>query len=193
MGQWTGTTAVELYFGEVGSMVQVYDGTPITSFSLAPVEPLDYSTTYGWRVVCKNDTCGTSGPTWTFTTMDDPNIVCLFTDEFPSDISQWTIVGPLGLTNWSWQSTNNAAGLAAGEMQFSWTPSFVGDSYIMSPVIPSAGLNLTISFEHFVDYFGAGLSVGAAYTTDAGATWTTIWSVVDPPGNVGPRACCWYL
>ncbi len=24
-------------------------------------------------------------------------------------------------------------------------------------------------------------------TTDAGATWTTIWAVVDPPGNVGPE------
>ena len=97
-------------------------------------------------------------------------------------------VGPLGISNWSWQSTNNAAGAAAGEMRFSWTPSFTGDSYIMSPVVPSGGwLNTTISFEHFVDYFGAGLTVGCATTTDAGATWTTIWEVVDPPGNVGPE------
>ncbi len=111
----------------------------------------------------------------------------LFEDTFDSDIALWTEVGPLGIGNWSWQSTNNAAGAAAGEMRFSWTPAFTGDSYIMSPVMPSAGLENTVSFQHFVDYFGAGLTVGAAYTTDAGATWTTIWSEVDPPGNVGPE------
>jgi hypothetical protein len=111
----------------------------------------------------------------------------LFTDTFDSDIAQWTEVGPLGIGNWSWQSTNNAVGAAAGQMRFSWTPAFTGDSYIMSPVMPSAGMINTVSFQHFVDYFGAGLTVGAAYTIDAGATWTTIWSVVDPPGNVGPE------
>ena len=111
----------------------------------------------------------------------------LLFDAFDTDISSWTEVGPLGIGNWSWQSTNNAAGAAAGELQFSWTPSFTGDSYIISPVLPSDGLINTISFQHFVDYFGAGLTVGAAYTTDGGTTWTTIWSVVDPPGNVGPE------
>ncbi|MBT8382681.1 MAG: hypothetical protein KJO59_10020, partial [Ignavibacteria bacterium] len=95
-----GTTAVELYFGEVGSLVQVYDGTPITSFSLAPVEPLDYSTTYGWRVVCKNDTCGVSGPVWTFTTVDDPNIQELFCDDFETGAGNWTITNDGGTCVW---------------------------------------------------------------------------------------------
>ncbi len=44
---WTngaGADQIELWFGESGSLVQVYDGTPVTSFSLAPVEPLTYDT-----------------------------------------------------------------------------------------------------------------------------------------------------
>jgi len=112
----------------------------------------------------------------------------LLTDGFDVDIANWTPVGPLGLTNWSWEFDNQAAGADSGEMVFSWTPSFTGDSYVISPVLPSAGFaNTTISFEHFVDYFGADLTVGCATTTDGGTTWTTVWSVVNPPGNVGPE------
>ncbi len=149
--------------------------------------PFEYSTTYYWQVVEIGDTCSTNGSVWNFRTETDPNIVCLFEDYFDADIAQWTIVGPLGLTNWSWQSSNSAAGTAAGELRFSWTPSFVGDSYIMSPVISSAGQSLSVNFNHYVDYFGAGLTVGCAYTVDGGTTWTTIWDVVNPPGNVGPE------
>jgi len=181
---WTngaGANNVEVWFE--GAMV--YDGTAISTWPIPG--PLVYSTTYTWKVVGKNDTCAVSGPNWTFTTMDDPLIVCLFTDEFPSDISLWTEVGPTGIGNWLWSATNTAGGGAAGELMFSWSPQFVGDSYIMSPVIPSAGLSLFVNFNHMVDYFGAGLTVGCAYTLDGGTTWTTIWDVVDPPGNVGPE------
>jgi len=72
---WTngaGTTQIEFWFGEMGSLTQVYSGAPITSFALPT---LNYLTTYGWYVICKNDTCGTQGPTWTFTTFQDSNII----------------------------------------------------------------------------------------------------------------------
>jgi len=77
---WTngaGTTQIELWFGEMGSLSQVYSGTPITSFDLPT---LSYSTTYGWYVIDKNDTCNTQGPTWTFTTVQVPNDI--FFEEF---------------------------------------------------------------------------------------------------------------
>jgi len=112
----------------------------------------------------------------------------LLTDNFDADIAQWTIVGPLGLTNWSWVFDNQAAGADSGEMEFNWSPSFTGDSYIMSPVLPSAGwINTTISFQHFVDNFTSGYTVGCATTTDGGTSWTTVWSV-SPSANVGPEA-----
>jgi hypothetical protein len=64
-----GTTQIEVWFGQLGSIAQVYTGTPITSLALPN---LNYSTPYGWYVICKNDTCGTQGDTWTFTTMQNP-------------------------------------------------------------------------------------------------------------------------
>ena len=72
---WTngaGTTQVELWFGEMGSLSKVYSGTPITSFALPN---LNYQTTYEWFVIDKNDTCGTQGPTWAFTTIQVPNLI----------------------------------------------------------------------------------------------------------------------
>jgi len=75
IASWTngeGTTQIELWFGEMGNLIQVYDGNPITSFALPN---LNYQTTYGWYVIDKNDTCGTQGPTWTFTTIQIPNFI----------------------------------------------------------------------------------------------------------------------
>jgi hypothetical protein len=111
----------------------------------------------------------------------------LFEDTFDADITQWTEVGPLGIGNWFWGAGNQAGGTAAGELTFAWTPPFTGDSYLMSPVMPSAAMENTINFQHFINWYGGPGTVGVAYTTDGGASWTTIWSVVDPPGSVGPE------
>jgi hypothetical protein len=188
---WTnaaGTTQVEVWFGEVGNLVQVYSGAEISSLSLAAVEPLDYFTEYGWRVICKNDTCGTQGPTWTFTTVQDPNLN-EWCDEFAS-ISNWTIIGPLGLTNWSAAASGSAGGTAP-ELRMSWTPSFTGESKIRSSVLPVAFLNnwsTYYSFNFFLDWYAdPSGSVTVAVTYDGGATSTPIYSVVDPTGNVGPE------
>jgi hypothetical protein len=88
---WTngsGTLFNEVYFGELGSLALVYDGTPITSFAIPG--PLNYATTYGWRVVCKNDTCSTSGPQWTFTTMQNPLLVIDTAYVYPQSVAYWT-------------------------------------------------------------------------------------------------------
>ena len=90
---WTngaGANQIELWFGESGSLVQVYDGSPITSFSLAPVEPLNYGTEYGWKVIGKNDTCDVAGPTWTFITIPDPNLITDTIDVYPQNFNYWT-------------------------------------------------------------------------------------------------------
>ena len=83
----TGTTQVELYFGEMGSLAQVYIGSPITSFALPTLE---YDTNYGWYVRCWNDTCYTQGPTWTFTTMQNPMQVTDTVTVYPQNVSMWT-------------------------------------------------------------------------------------------------------
>ena len=111
----------------------------------------------------------------------------LFEDTFDIDIAQWTEVGGLGTANWFWGAGNQAGGAAPGELTFAWTPQFIGDSYLMSPVIPSASYTGTISFEHYLNWYGGAGTVGFAYTTDGGTSWASIWEVVDPPGSIGPE------
>ncbi len=86
----TGTMQIEVWFGEVGNLAQVYSGSPITSISLAAFEPLDYNTTYGWQVIGKNDTCTVPGTVWKFTTMQDPNLVIDSTFIYPQNSNYWT-------------------------------------------------------------------------------------------------------
>ncbi len=76
------------------------------------------------------------GGTWIYEISGGCN---LFEDTFDSDIAQWTEVGGLGTANWFWGAGNQAGGATPGELTFGWTPAFTGDSYLMSPVMPSAG------------------------------------------------------
>ena len=85
-----GASQIEVWFGEVGSLIQVYTGSPVTSISLAPFEPLDYNTTYGWQVIGKNDTCTVPGSVWSFTTVQDPNLVIDSVLIYPQNANYWT-------------------------------------------------------------------------------------------------------
>jgi hypothetical protein len=90
---WTngaGATQIEVWFGETGSLSMVYAGSPITSLSLAPYEPLSYNTSYSWQVKGLNDTCTTNGPMWSFITMQDPNLVIDTIIVYPMNAQYWT-------------------------------------------------------------------------------------------------------
>lgn len=94
---WTngsGSTAIEVWFD--GSMI--YSGVPVTTTAL-PV--LSYGTNYTWRVDCSNDTCTTNGVTWSFTTMDDPSQIKVFTDDFEGGLGNWTVSNDGGTCTWA--------------------------------------------------------------------------------------------
>ena len=116
---WTnssGTTMNEVYFD--GNLV--YDGVAITSLSLAGVEPFGYNTTHTWRVKCKDATCGTFGPTWSFTTIQDPNLVVVTVDIYPQNVNYWT--GTCSPSAKTQVSLVNAMGTDVGWMVFDLSP-----------------------------------------------------------------------
>ena len=182
---WTngaGTTNVELWFGPQGNMVKVYDGVAITSFVLPT---LNYNTLYRWYVVCKDTTCGTQGPIWSFTTEPEP-FPMYWCDEF-DNLSNWTVVGPLGTTNWSISSTANAGGTPP-ELEFSWTPSFNGESKIRSDLFNLANnrcysFTFNLYFAWYADPSGI-VTIGITY--DGGITDTILYTLDNPTQNVGP-------
>ena len=96
---WTngaGANNVEVWFD--GALV--YDGTAISTWPIPGM--LTYSTTYPWQIIGKNDTCSVPGPTWSFTTAADPNIVCIFMDDFEAGSSNWIIQNNGGACDWEW-------------------------------------------------------------------------------------------
>ena len=183
---WTNganTTNVEVWFGPSGSISKVYDGAVKTSHTLGT---LTYSTSYLWYIVCKDAGCGVTGPTWSFTTTQDPSFI--FYEPF-NTIANWTPIGPLGLTNWTVQNTNNAGGNAAPELQLSWTPSFNGLSKLVSTNITTAAVNQlhVMELDHYLNFYavpGPFLGIGISY--DNGATYTPIWEF-ESVASVGPE------
>jgi hypothetical protein len=119
--------------------------------------------------------------------MEDPNVVTVFEDYF-ADMAYWTPIGPLGLENWSVVQTANAGGVLP-ELRFNYSPSFTGESYLLSaPISLVAGHNHQLTFKHYLDWFAnpSGI-IGCAITYDGGTTFIPLWSVVDPTGNIGPE------
>ena len=178
----TGTVNVEVWFGPSGNITKVYDGPAITSY---PLGTLVYGTTYIWYIVCKDANCGSQGPGWSFSTMTDPNLN-EWCDDF-ANLQNWTVVGPMGMTNWSANNTALAGGTAP-ELYMSWSPSFTGVSLIRSVPIPLLNNWLTnYSFNFFLDFYAnpSGV-VTVSITYDGGATSTPLYTLTDPTGNVGP-------
>ena len=98
---WTngaGTNNIEVFFGPAGNVVSVYSGAPMTSYTIPT--PLQYATTYQWRVVCKNDMCSAYAETWTFETQQDPSMLILFEDDFENGTVNWTITNDGGTVVW---------------------------------------------------------------------------------------------
>jgi hypothetical protein len=85
--------------------------------------------------------------------------------------------------NWSAVPTNNSGG-AAPEARLNWSPQFVGDSRMISPVINTTGNTVvTAEFKYNLDHYGGAYTIGAA-TRSGGGSWNTVWSIVNPTGSV---------
>jgi len=184
---WTngnGTTNVEVWFGVAGSVVKVYDGVEISSWA---IDTLSYSTTYNWRVICKNDICTTAGPYWTFLTESDSTVI--FYEPFNS-LNSWTPIGPQGFTEWAWSNSNDAGGSPPSELEFNgWNLGFIGLSQILSCSIHDDSYHYIVKLKHKIDLYSGGSNsdfVGLAVTYDGGITKQIIWQQFIS-GNIGPE------
>ncbi|HNY63080.1 MAG TPA: T9SS type A sorting domain-containing protein [Bacteroidales bacterium] len=108
-----------------------------------------------------------------------PTSVTLFTEDFSTGITNWTIVGD-GQGAWS-SSNSNLAGGTAPELLLEWTSTsqFDGISRCMSPVINTTGQTiLGIEFKQEIGLYAAGTTSYKLCTTiDNGTTWLEIWSI----------------
>ncbi|MBT5420436.1 MAG: T9SS type A sorting domain-containing protein, partial [Candidatus Cloacimonetes bacterium] len=107
-----------------------------------------------------------------------------FTGAYPPD--GWTLTG-LNPGNWT-QSTTSEAGGSSPESKLNWSPSFTGESRLVSPELNTAGSStLDFEFRHYLnDFSGAEYVLSLRTTSDGGTTWNTAWEI-NPNGNVGPE------
>lgn len=102
-----------------------------------------------------------------------------FSGTFPP--TGWTI--DAHSVNWSANNSNNAGGVAP-EARLNWSPSFVGDSRLISPAINTTGKTVvTTEFKYNLDHYGGPYTIGVA-TRSGGGSWNTVWSKVNPTGSV---------
>ncbi len=190
---WTngaGATAIEVWFGPVGNLAMVYDGTPVTSLSLAAVEPLDYFTTYGWRVIGKNDTCSIAGPVWTFTTEQDPNLVVLFFDDFEAGSGLWNILNNGGTCVWTVYTPpfpnlytlpcDPACGsvLSADSDECGSGSTINSSAVIASPLDISLYSQVDLEFDQDFNDFGGPDEGYVEVSNDGGTTWNIVWQQI---------------
>ena len=191
---WTnssGTTMNEIYFNNN----LVYDGTAVTSYSLAPHEPLSYLTTYSWRIVCKDAACGSTGPSWSFSTMDDPLIQIeeLFCDNFTGGIGSWTITNDGGTCVWSQLTLGSNSytlpATASGNILGADSDLCGSGTTLLSTATLNSGMNLAtfggstitsawVEFDNDWRILDAADQAHVEVSTNAGSTWTSVWSRV---------------
>jgi len=96
----------------------------------------------------------------------------------------WSVMGS-GASNWGVYN-NSSAGGAAPEMRMNWSPSFVGESRLITGVLDTEGAtSFKLSLNIFLHYYGLSHTIKIGYSTDNGATWTDFWQQVCT-GDYGP-------
>lgn len=102
----------------------------------------------------------------------------VFSEIFPdATLTGWTTDGE-GAANWASAAANTAGG-APNEANLAWSPQFVGQARLISPVINTTGYTeLSLSFLHYLDSYDAlGYYLRVATTSDGGTTWNDAWEL----------------
>jgi len=103
-----------------------------------------------------------------------------FAGDFPP--SGWTLEGDQ-IFNWNWsQSSTNLANGGMPELQFSWTPQFVGYSDCISPFFDiTTASNAHLMVKNFVDtHSDLQLYILQIMVTHDGTNWETLWEMLVP-------------
>jgi len=190
---WTngaGATENELWFGEAGSMALVHSGSLINSWPIPSI--LDYSTSYQWRVIERNDTCSVSGSVWNFTTEPNPDIVIdtLFFDDFESGLGLWTIVNNGGNCDWmifnpTYPNTYTLPPTSSGGVLSADSDECGSGTTINSTanIIGSFDFSIYtemvwVEFDNDWNVIGSSDEAHVEISTDGGTSWTGIWDQI---------------
>ncbi len=170
----------------------ILNGFPHTVFNsvdLSSVGTLTPGIKYYWRVVEYDSNGSNLGDIWYFKT----NGNYPYMDEsFSTGLTNWQIVGPSGLSNWT-ISNSSFSGGQSPELKFDSSPPINGSSFIMYKSIFLTHPSISFfSFKHCFLWDLGSPTIGCAYTTDEGFSWSSIWEI-NPNANLGPETIAFNL
>jgi hypothetical protein len=160
----------------------VYSGVPITSWSISP-PPLNYATTYSWKVNGSDGACWTNGPTWSFTTVTDPGLGLIFFDDFTAGLGMWTITNQGAGCVWDiFQASEytlppTALGnVMAADADFcgSTPPNGVLSTATTTGIDASGMATVWLEFDNDWQPITVGDSAIVDVSTDGGTTWQNV-------------------
>jgi len=191
---WTnpdGTTEVEVLIGTgLDNLISVYSGPAVTFYDPSP---LNYSTTYYWKVDATNSNGTTAGDVWSFTTSSDPSLITLFGDDFEGGLVNWTAMKPNDLCDWgyaagdipgsNWEAPPDFPPTASGNYIFASSDLCGGfmNVYLTGNFSVDISLyqNVYIEFDSDFEIFGETDPPDTAridISTDGGLTWSEAFS-----------------
>ena len=169
----------DIYFSQDSNLVINMDSSALVAggydslivFDSLSLGYLNPHSKYYWRVVEHNSSGFTTGPIWYF--ISQSYDVNFWTDYFEGDLSNYTVIEPMGTT---WDiSYSNYAGGQAPELEF-FNFNTVGTAYLilndyfdLSPNMNPFWLNYSF------DLWQGSFTIGIVYSLDEGNTWITLW------------------
>ena len=188
----TGAVSNELYFGtDPSDLTLKQSGTLATSWTLDT--QLLYSTNYYWKVVEIGDTCNSSAQVWTFKTMQDPNLITLFSDDFENGTGNYTISTVSGcpwqiftdptITSRYTLPATAGGGILAADADHCGSGGGGSSSTIQtnSPIDATSYQSVAIEWDNDWQAIGVADFAYLDVSVDGGATWSNVitWNDVD--------------
>ena len=149
-----------------------------------------YGTTYYWKVIEIGDSCDTNGPIWTFTTVQDPNLVIdtLFCDDFEAGVGNWTITNDGGTCVWevffppypnsySLPATSTGGVLAADSDECGSGTTLLSTATLSSPIDATLYETVWLEFDNDWQAIDAADFCYVDVSTDGGTTWQNVLDV----------------
>jgi len=186
---WTnpaGATTNEVFFGtDIGSLTSIHSGSLVSSVN-AP-SPLEYNTTYYWRVDETDGTGTTQGAVWSFTTMENPNLIVIFLDQFESGLGNWTVTNNGGTCDWqifmpTYPNAYTLPPSAGGGILAADSDECGNGTTLLSSVTTTIDAtqyeNLELDFDSDFRILDADDHCYVEVSTDGGTNWNIVWSVL---------------
>jgi len=182
-----GAVTNELYFGTNPSLLNLeQSGTLATSWTITGYT-FTYGTSYYWQVIEIGDSCNTSGPIWSFTTVQDPNLVIdtLFCEDFDAGAGNWTITNDGGTCVWEvfnppYPNTYTLPATSTGGVLAADSDECGSGTTLLSTATLSSSIDATLYETVWLEFDNDWQAIDAAdfayidVSTDGGTTWQNV-------------------